>query len=52
MVKALALWARMLSLPMPKYTEFAPALMAAARLSRDPTGAIISKSERCNRVFF
>ncbi len=30
--------------PMPKYTEPAPACMAAARLSREPTGAIISKS--------
>ena len=47
MVKALALCERMFSRPMPKYTESAPAFMAAAKLSRDPTGAIISKSERC-----
>ena len=35
---------RMFSRPTPKYTESAPAWMAAARLSRLPTGAIISKS--------
>jgi hypothetical protein len=31
---------------MPKYTEFAPAWIAAAKLSLDPTGAMISKSSR------
>ena len=31
---------------MPKYTEFAPAFSAAARLSHEPTGAIISKQSR------
>ena len=45
MVKWLAEWERMLSCPMPKYTESAPALMAAASDSREPTGAIISKSD-------
>ena len=45
MVKWLAEWERMFSCPMPKYTESAPALMAAASDSREPTGAIISKSD-------
>jgi len=34
----------MFSVPMPKYTESAPAWIAAAKESREPTGAIISKS--------
>ena len=46
MVNALALWLRMFNFPMPKYIELAPAFKAAAKLSRLPTGAIISKSER------
>jgi hypothetical protein len=46
MPKALAEWERILSFPMPKYTEFAPAWIAAAKLSLDPTGAMISKSSR------
>ena len=43
-VNVLAEWARMFSRPTPKYTDPAPACMAACRLSRLPTGAIISKS--------
>ena len=42
--KALAECARIFKCSIPKYMEFAPACMAAARLSREPTGAIISKS--------
>ena len=41
----MAEWDRMFNCPMPKYTELAPACMAAAKLSREPTGAIISKSD-------
>ncbi len=44
MVKVVAEWALILSFSMPKYMESAPALMAAARLSLEPTGAIISYS--------
>ena len=44
MVKWLAEWERMFSCPMPKYTEPAPALMAAASDYREPTGAMISNS--------
>jgi len=43
-VNALAECARMFRRPMPKYTLSAPALSAAARLSRLPTGAMISMS--------
>ena len=43
-VNVLAECALMLSRPMPKYTEPAPACIAACRLSRLPTGAMISKS--------
>jgi hypothetical protein len=44
MVNALAEWARILRCSIPKYMEFAPACIAAIRLSREPAGAIISKS--------
>jgi hypothetical protein len=36
---------------MPKYTELAPALIAAASDSLEPTGAIISKSSRFISMF-
>lgn len=42
--KWLAEWDRMFNLPIPKYTESAPACMAAASDSREPTGAITSNS--------
>ena len=44
MVNVLAECARMFRFSMPKYMESAPALMAAANDSREPTGAMISKS--------
>ena len=44
MVKWFAECERMFNCPIPKYTESAPELIAAARDSREPTGAIISKS--------
>jgi hypothetical protein len=46
----LAEWERIFSCPIPKYTESAPALIAAARLSLEPTGAIISNSSRFMRA--
>src|SRR3712207_9477728 len=45
-VKVFAERARIFRFSMPKYMESAPSCMAAARDSREPTGAIISKSER------
>jgi hypothetical protein len=52
MVKVLAERARMFRLAMPKYMELAPALMAAASDSREPTGAIISKSSGCLFILY